>query len=105
MFIPSAAAVAIAADESMLGVYKENLRKKHFSDILICILCNQAQIPKFLGTVEDDPLSVLLELLLLQQPVGGAVLLQEGPVLLLQLPQQVLQEVVGGHSREVPLQF
>ena len=83
MFIPSAAAVAIAADDSMLGVYKENLNKMSFS---FCFSFeNQAEVPKFLGTVKDDPLSVLLELLLLQQPVGGGVLLQEGPVLL-QLP-------------------
>ena len=58
--------------------------------------------PKFLGAIEDDPLRVLLELLLLKQPVGGVVLLQEGAVLL-KLPQQVLQEVVGGDSREIPL--
>ena len=58
--------------------------------------------PKFLGAIEDDPLRVLLELLLLKQPVGGVVLLQEGAVLL-KLPQQMLQEVVGGDSREIPL--
>ena len=73
-----------------------------FSDTLV--FCFEVQVPKLLGTVEDDPLSVLLELVLLQQPVGGALLLHEGPVLL-QLPQQVLQEVVGGDSGKVPLQF
>ena len=70
--------------------------------------CCETQVnssPKFLGAIKDDPLSVFLELFLLEKPVGVGVVLVKEAAVLLQLPQKVLQEVIWGHSREVPLKF
>ena len=58
-----------------------------------------------MGAIKDDPLSVFLELFLLEKPVGVGVVLMKEAAVLLQPSQKVLQEVVRGHSREVPLKF